>query len=301
MHARHTPRATPTRLLRGLGVALFLVGAGCDSSSQGDGSAGTVGDATGPGTGEDSPGSATEGDGPTDTGGEPEPTPEVMCGDGVHTGPILIDPDSDSGVDPQTLDGIAILDGDLLIANTDYVNLDFLHCLKEVRGDIQIFNNAFLESISGTDGITRVGRLPAPNPTPSNPNFVDEGKGSITISSNPVLPDLDGFNGITQIGERDPDDSTNESSQSLVIRSNDGLTTITGFAGLQIIFESLVIQENPALKDIDGLRGLKVIDGFFSVTRNESLCSSSVIAVGEGLDFLGDEEHTTYTLNDDSC
>jgi hypothetical protein len=285
-------------------LALLVAPIACDSGGEGS-------ESTPFPTGGDD-GDATEGSEPTlgddggdDDGGPPDtdgdPSPPVECGDGTHTGSILINPEDPSGVPVETLDGIAILDGDLLISSTSYQDLNFLSCLREVRGDIQIYGNYFLEDMSGTDGITKVGRLPAPNPTPNDPNFVDEGKGSITISNNPLLTDIDGFNGITQVGERDPADPENESSQSLVIRSNDALVTLSGFSNLQIIFESLVIQENPVLKDIDGLRGLRVVDGFFSVTRNPSLCMSSVAAVGTGLDFLGDVEHSTDTLNDEGC
>lgn len=290
-----------TRPLRGWGVALALL-LGCDSSSPSDGSAGTVGDSAGATEGTAGDTASPPGDdsgGPPDTDGE-EP-PEIECGDGVYSGILLINPEDPNGVPVETLDGISTIEGDLLISSTSYTDLGFLSCLREVRGDIQIFGNYFLEDISGTDGITKVGRLPAPNPTPIDPNSVDEGKGSITISGNPVLTDLNGFNGLAQVGERDSADPENESSQSLVIRNNDALVTITGFGSLEIIYESLVIQENSELKDIDGLRGLQVIDGFFSVTRNPSLCSSSVASVGMGLQFLGDMEHSTDALNDDSC
>lgn len=291
-----------TRPLRGWGVALVLLLGGCDSSSPEGGSAGTVGDSA-----DATEGTAGDTAGPPgdDSGGPPETDgempPEIECGDGVYPNILLINPEDPAGMPVETLDGIAIIEGDLLISSTSYTDLSFLSCLREVRGDIQIYGNYFLEDISGTDGITKVGRLPAPNPTPIDPNSIDEGKGSITISNNPVLTDLNGFNGISQVGERDAADPENESSQSLVIRNNDALVTITGFGSLQIIYESLVIQENPVLTDIDGLRGLQVIDGFFSVTRNPSLCSSSVTAVGAGLAFLGDPEHSTDVLNDDSC
>ena len=277
----------------------LFISLGCGDESSADGSNGSNDDAQASST--DAPTGDSDDTAGTDAPDMPEDPPDIECGDGTHKGAILIDPDDPAGVSVETLDGIAILDGDLLISSTNYRDLSFLACLKEVRGDVKIYDNAFLESTAGTDGITKIGRLPAPNPTAGNPNYVDEGKGAITISNNPVLVDIDGFGGIAEVGERDAADPELESSQSLVIRNNEALETITGFGNLEIIFDSLVIQENPALKDIDGLRGLKVIDGFFSVTRNESLCSSSVTAVGAGLQYLGDREHSTDTQNDDSC
>jgi hypothetical protein len=273
---------------------------GDDGSAEGGTATSTSGAADADGTA-GSTAASGEDDGPPDTDGDP--APEIECGDGVHDGPVLIDPENGGAEPVDVLTGISVIDGDLLISNTTYTSLDYLHCLTEIRGDIQIFNNYFLQDMTGADGILKVGRLPALNPTPGNPNFVDDGKGSITISGNPILPDINGFNGITQIGEQDTEAPAgmNISPQSLVIRNNPALLTITGFDNLQLIYASLIIQENDALMDIDGLQGLQGVGAAFSVTRNPSLCISSVNAVGGGLEILGEPENSTTTQNDDSC
>jgi hypothetical protein len=273
-----------------------------DDGDDGDGDGGGTATSTGGAADADGSGGSTaaaEDDGPPDTDGDP--SPEIECGDGVFDGPLVIDPENGGQLPEDTLNGISIIDGDLLISNTTYTELDFLHCITEVRGDIQIFNNYFLQDTKGTDGITKVGRLPMLQPTAGNPNFIDEGKGSITVSGNPILPDINGFAALVQIGEQDTTqpDMMQLSPQSLVIRNNDMMTTLTGFASLELIYASLIIQENDLLMDIDGLRGLKGVGGAFAVTRNPSLCLSSVNAVGGGLKVYG--ENSTTEQNDDSC
>lgn len=311
-------------LMIGLVFGLVLPATtGCDSGDDGSGSGGTVASATNPSDdgGDDGDGSAGTAAG-SGTGGEMtgtgdgtaagsdegpiDPTegevpPEITCGDGVHDGPLLIGGADNPDAQPiETLNGISVINGDLIIDSTNYFSLDFLHCLTEIRGDVQIFGNYFLVDLSGTDGIVKIGRLPAPNPTPSNPNFIDDGKGSITISSNPALVNLNGFAGIVQVGEQEAGGG-DISPQSLVIRTNDALETLTGFANLELIYQSLIIQENPVLKDIDGLASLAGVGGSFSVTRNDELCISSVNAIGGSLDYLGDPEHSTTTGNNNGC
>lgn len=280
---------------------------GDGGGDDGDGTSATSTSATSTGgsaSGDDTGGAtmaSSEDDGPPDTDGDP--APEIECGDGVYVGPVMIDPENGGMLPEDVLSGISIIDGDLFISNTTYTSLDFLHCLTEVHGDIQIFNNYFLQDLSGTDGLTKVGRLPELTPTAADPDFIDEGKGSITISANPILPAIDGFNGIAQVGEKDDTQPANMqlSPQSLVIRNNALATTLSGFTGLRLIYASLIIQENDALMDIDGLMGLQGVGGVFSVTRNPSLCISSVNAVGGGLEVLGEPDNSTTTQNDESC
>lgn len=288
-----------------IGSALMIAGALATGCGEGGGS--PAGGATESGAGDAGNASDTvSADGSsTDAGddGDDGIPPEIECGDGVFQGPVFISPDDPAAMPVEILDGISIIEGDLLISSTGYANLDFLHCLTEIHGDVKIYDNDALVDISGTNGITKIGRLPASNPTPGDPNFVDEGKGTITISENDLLPDLAGFDGLVQIGEQDTTLPANMqmSPQSLVIRNNDALETISGFGNLQLIFASLIIQENPALGDIDGLSSLQGVGGIFSVTRNDTLCISSVNAVGEGLQLLGQPENSTTSLNDDSC
>lgn len=275
-----------------------------DGGDDGDGDGTSATSTGGPASGDDTGGAtmaSSEDDGPPDTDGDP--APEIECGDGVYEGVVVIDPENGGMLPEDVLSGISVLENDLFISNTTYTSLDFLHCLTEVHGDIKIYNNYFLQDLSGTDGLTKVGRLPELTPTAGNPNFIDEGKGSITISGNPILPEINGFNGITQIGEMDDTQpsSMQLSPQSLVIRNNDVATTLSGFTGLRLIYASLIIQENDALLDIDGLMGLQGVGGAFSVTRNPALCISSVNAIGGGLDVLGEPENSTTTQNDDSC
>jgi hypothetical protein len=256
-----------------------------------DGTAGTGGTGAADGSSDDGPVDPTEGEVP--------PTFDCAGANGVYPTDVIIEPEEAQGANTpiEALDGVSVIDGDLLINSVNYFSLDFLQCITEVRGDIQIFGNPFLVDMSGTDNITAIGRLPQPLLT--DPTKNDIGKGTITISSNPALTEINGFASITQIGQQDP--TTMElSPQSLVIRQNPAATTITGFNSLVLIFESLVIQENDALLDIDGLQGLQGVGGAFTVSRNPNLCISSVNAVGGGL-LTYDPEHSTTTQNNDGC
>lgn len=293
-------------------VSLTIVG--CDSgggdTTEGGGTMATSGADTDPTNG-DNPTTSADGTasdtmaaddsstGPVDpTEGEEPPT--FNCdGGGVYPTDVIIEPEEAQGAHTpiEMLDGISIIEGNLLINSVNYFNLGFLECITEVHGDVQIFGNPFLSDLSGTDNMTKVGRLP--RPLASDPTTNDLGKGTITISDNPALVELNGFASVAQIGEQDA--KTDElSPQSLVIRNNDALQTITGFNSLALIFESLIIQENNALLDIDGLKGLQGIGGAFSVSRNDSLCISSVICVGDGL-MTFDPENSTMTQNDEGC
>ncbi|MEM7156835.1 MAG: hypothetical protein AAF799_28555 [Myxococcota bacterium] len=239
---------------------------------------------------------------PTD-GVEP---PAVDCGAGetLNSG-IAIESDEDIA----QLNGIAIVTGDFIVDSTNYSNLDFMSCLTEIHGNITIFNNQFLLDMSGTDNLTKIGRLPMATPTPTNPNGWDTGKGSISISNNPLLQNINGFNGIADIGEQgEPGDCPASpagveciSRPSLIIRDNASAQSLSGFTALAFIFGSLSVSENDSLLNIDGLAALVGIGGFFAVRDNPSLCLSSVNAVGAALQFLGDEKHSTTSGNDDSC
>lgn len=296
-------------------LSLTIFGCGDDSGSNSD-TAGANDTTMGGGATDDSPGATmatsasagtadeTADEGPVDPTEGVEP-PVVDCGAGeTFEGGLLIESDADVAM----LDGIAIVTGDIIIDSTNYSNLDFMSCLTEVHGNIQIFDNPFLLDMSGTDNLTKIGRLPAPNPTPSSPNSWDAGKGSISISSNPSLITINGFANVTDLGEQGeagdcpamPADVECISRQSLIIRENGG-TSVSGFGSLAFIFGSLTISQNDALLDIDGLVSLVGIGGFFAVNNNTNLCNSSVIAVGKALKFLGDEGSSTNSGNDTSC
>ena len=272
-----------------------------DAADSGSGSANTD---TGPvaDTGTGSGGAEDTAVDPTD-GVEP---PAVDCGAGeTLNGGIAIESDEDIA----ELNGIAIVTGDFIVDSTNYSNLDFMSCLTEIHGNITIFNNQFLLDMSGTDNLTKVGRLPMATPTPTNPNGWDTGKGSISISSNPLLQNINGFSNITDIGEQgEPGDCPASpagveciSRPSLIIRGNDSAQSLNGFTSLAFIFGSLSVSENDSLLDIDGLAALVGIGGFFAVRDNPNLCISSVNAIGAALQFLGDEKSSTTSGNDSGC
>ncbi len=290
-------------------VATSVVGCGDDGGGPGDTSAGTTAPTT-TASGADSTTSSGSSESGTSestesgsSGGMVDPTegeepPTFECGGGgVFPTDMTIDPDDPDATPIDALEGISVIDGDLLVTHASYFSLDFLECITEVRGDIQIYDNPFLIDLSGTNNIVKVGRLPEPLAT--DPTMMDMGKGTITISANAALVQISGFAQLPQIGEQDPNTGA-LAQQSLVIRQNPAAETITGFDSLTTIFGSLIIQENDALQDIDALKVLQNIGGGYTVTRNPNLCLSSVNCVGGGL-LNFDPEFSTTSMNNDDC
>lgn len=299
-------------------VLLPILVTGCpgDDGNPADSSVAETGadDDGGPTTGGvDTSGTDTGGEestGPFDpTDGEVPPEWDCPAGEVVYDGHIVLGDFNVASETPiEDLEGVTVINGDLLMGEKNWVNLNFLKCIKEVRGDIQIYSMYFLTDMAGTDALERLGRLPGP--CPSCPGDMDFGKGTISISNNPMLTDIDGFAKLAQIGEQDAN-TMELSPQSLVIRSNPVLETITGFDSLELIYENLIIQDNDVLKDIKGLggeacgaeapnKGLQGVGNSFGVSRNDSLCMTSVNCVGGNL-VTYDPENSTTTQNDEGC
>lgn len=199
--------------------------------------------------------------GPTDDG-----TP-LECGDAVHSGHIVIE----SEADLEQLDGIAVIEGELQVANSSFTDLDFLGCVQEVGDELTLFSNDSLQDTSGLDQLERTG-------------------GGIVISENDALTDIDGFASLLEVGD------------SLIIRGNPSLSGLSGMQRLSAIETSLIIRENDALLHIDGLRALRRVGALFAVTHNPSLCISSINAVGEGIiDPAQPRDNWSTRANDDSC
>jgi hypothetical protein len=201
---------------------------------------------------------ASEGD--DDDGGddatvdEDRPPPPSGCGDGVLEGVIYLERGPE---ELDRLDGIGTVTGDVVIDKTDVASLEGFECLIEIGGNLHIFGNAQLTDLHGLDNLWRV-------------------HGHVVISENHAIEDLDALTGLRFVG-------TSAALTSVTIRHNDGLRAIGGLSSLKVIRGNLIIQLNDLLQHIDGLTDLRVVDGLFGVTKNPSLCLSSINTVGERL------------------
>ncbi|MEX1364106.1 MAG: hypothetical protein AB1Z98_13345 [Nannocystaceae bacterium] len=269
--------------------------AGCPGDdSSGDGTTEAATGTIDPGTttdmtSVDSSGSETAADTgavPTDCQEEREvpPSPFDCTGvDGVLEGSVIIDdtPESD---DPSMLEGISVVTGSIQLNTTDLTNLDFMGCVTEVGGEINIFDNDMLTNVDGLHNVTSIGT-----------QFV--------FSNNDGLVDFNSLPNIQQM------------ATTLAFRGNGALEHISGFHSLvgitanvtdpdgnPAVTGSINIQQNPVLLDVDGLGGLRVVGGIFAINNNPMLCVSSPICVGEGITVPAiPPDEWSIANNDDSC
>lgn len=248
----------------------------------------TGGPTTDSGTGSDTdptdPSSGTETTDPSETATDSSETAtETGTPSGIGCGitPECTGAESDaSPFELKTADqieeiaGVRKIFGSLEINASEFECLDFLACLEEVGGSIQVFDNELLMDMSGLDGVTTVGS--------EFPNFA-----SITIADNSALVDMNGLNGVQQV------------PVSLTINRNEAMTSVSGLSGLVVIQEDMTIRDNPVLNGLSGLHGLKAVGGKFLITQNPMQCISEVNQIGGGLKQWSGEGATD--ANDDSC
>lgn len=121
------------------------------------------------------------------------------------------------GVGPRTISG----DLDLTFAEAGEV--EALSCVREVEGDLLLFNNATLDSLAGLERLRAVG-------------------GDVTIVGAPALKDLGGLSGL-------------ESAGSLTIQSAPLVTDLTGLERLAAT-DAVAVAYNDGLISLDGLQNL---------------------------------------------
>ena len=124
------------------------------------------------------------------------------------------------------------IEGDVYIGyyyGTDISNLNGLHILTSIGGNLNIINNDALSSLSGLENLTSIG-------------------GNLVVRRNAALASLTGLEDVTSIGG------------DLNIKNNDALTSLTGLEGLTSIGGDLTIggygdygSGNDALTSLSGL------------------------------------------------
>jgi len=142
------------------------------------------------------------------------------------------------------------LEGMVTISGNDITNLDGLHMLKTIRGDLFIKNNDSLTDLSGLESLDtiagglEIGDNEALTSLTGLESLTEIGiyfGGDLRITNNNLLPNLSNLNNITKIGG------------GIYIYNNETLTGLEGLEHLAHIGGWLYIVENQSLTNIDGI------------------------------------------------
>ncbi|MEM6990550.1 MAG: hypothetical protein AAF721_08640 [Myxococcota bacterium] len=245
------------------GPTVGIIGGGESGESGGAASTG------GPTQTDAGPGSAGESGGvdPDGTTGEPLPPlpPPPDCVEGTVVDPWLHIDGTDLD-ERASLDGVTVVDGDLIVRRTPDSNLDFLQCVRQITGDLYIHDNDNLTDVSGLTWVQSIG-------------------GDIVITDNDALIAFDVLTLVPELGLKppDPDAIGIEPASSLIVLDNDALERIQGLSGLGVVMGNLLVRDNPVLTNIDGLLNVTTVGGNLAVNHNASLCISTVNILGMGI------------------
>jgi hypothetical protein len=197
----------------------------------------------------------------------------------------------EGGDDISVFEGVRVVDGDIQIQTQDITSLDFLVCLEEITGDIQIFDTAAAD-IGGLKNLTVLGGSISIS---GNPNLewiygldgLVDLPGNVIITETPARTRISGFGALEQI------------HTSLRIDENPVLTTVDGFAELIVLYDDLSISFNENLQDLSGPANLKALGDQCVIKGNTNMCISEAESVCGDLKQWEGEGDTT--ANDNSC
>jgi len=136
---------------------------------------------------------------------------------------------------------ITAVSGDLMIANTELINLTGLENLQSVGGVINIYSNRNLETIDALSNLESVGGQ------------------YLMIRYNYVLEDLKAF------------EYTDFQLSYVSITYNNELTDLDGLQSIKSVNGDLLITDNASLTSLAGLDSLKSVSNYLAIARNASL------------------------------
>ncbi len=169
----------------------------------------------------------------------------ASCGTPARQGPIRIETASDV----DSLAGVAVVDGDLVISGMLLDDLAGLEDLRCVRGRLDISENPALPDLDGLEGLVAV-------------------EDGIDVQRNALLTRIDALRGVRFVGP-----FSAHSDVSIV--GNPLLGDLGGLSGLDAIRGDLVVTANDALDDLAGLDQLTRVAGDVTISRNETLRSTA--------------------------
>jgi hypothetical protein len=169
--------------------------------------------------------------------------------------------------DLAAIDSCVIIDGTLIIEQSDLTNLDALENLTEVDGPINIIANPVLENIDGLGNVTAVrggvGIVDNPALTTANFGSLAIVEQSISIVNNAALERVD-FGSLTEI---EVGQGNVNAQANLEVLRNPALRDLEGFDALTLIGtpdvvsgDTLIIAGNDSLDDLSGLDALTDVD-----------------------------------------
>ncbi|MCB2222019.1 MAG: T9SS type A sorting domain-containing protein [Bacteroidetes bacterium] len=142
-----------------------------------------------------------------------------------------------------------VIGGNITIQGDDISNLNGLHSLRTIEGDLRIKFNNNLTDISGLGNLTKVG-------------------GTLLIYFNYSLTNLAGLDSLIQIGD------------NLEIYTNPNLSSLSGLESLTIIGNNLKIVDNNSLNDLMALTNLSANTfAYLQITSNDNLSACQVESI----------------------
>jgi hypothetical protein len=128
----------------------------------------------------------------------------------------------------QQLAGYSEMQGDLILFQTEFKDIEFLHCLTLVRGIMGIWENQQLMSLDGLSSVTAVGT-------------------GVAITDNDKLTDIDGVSSLSSVGPSNEIYAIPTVTYGIGINENDSLENLNGLANLDYLYGDLTIANNRKL------------------------------------------------------
>lgn len=184
---------------------------------------------------------------------------------------------------PINYPNCTIVEGDIEISGDDIYNIDSLHVITSISGDLFVGYTTNLTNLEGLDNVTSIGQtiriyMNSALTSLSGLDNIDSIGQNLRITNNDVLDDILALSSLTSIGE------------NLRIYMNSQLTSLSGLENLTTIGDNLRITNNSAITSLLALNQLISIDGELVIENNDALESL------EGINNINPESITDLTI-----
>jgi hypothetical protein len=220
--------------------------------------------------------------------GDSEPCSQVHEGDlsiCTYNCPQSAIPDTDIDLVRR----IAVVTGRLGVVRTDLLDLRAFECLEEIGGNLLIFDNSKLETLSGLEQVRHIAQRESAH--------VDYWHNDIDISSNPRLRSLAGIEAAREITDIAILGNASLSSLSLNHVEHIGQLTLGACARNSSFDEAFGSGSNPSLTALDGFDSLVSLEKL-SVAGQSNLTSIARLTelAQRGVQFTQVEIHVNERL-----
>jgi len=194
---------------------------------------------------------------------------------------------------PINYPNCTVIEGDVTIGNyggsSNITNINGLHALKAVNGDLKIWYNGSLQDLSGLEKLVSISSDFYLTNNSALPSLVGLSGlssigGNFLINNIPRIADLSGLEHLYHVGSYLQIEQ-NTSLKNLTgienlhdvgglhIHGDDSLIVISGLDSLITIGTCFVVDYNNSLREISGLNQLTTIGGYLWITLNPVLTS----------------------------